>query len=161
MSNVKICVKSQTQTSFIVPAWCLRRSECFSLICIINGKTLHLKVLAKESHHTSLIREITIHRDVFPISCVSFLWKLKDFKAKDTSFFPSFILTPPTQKSRLARIRAAKTGSANAYMQSKRNGLLSNQLQEVRVVCLPKPEILLNHWTPVISVQKKPICIQT
>ncbi|XP_045648728.1 potassium voltage-gated channel subfamily D member 2-like isoform X1 [Ursus americanus] len=33
------------------------------------------------------------------------------------------------KKARLARIRAAKTGSANAYMQSKRNGLLSNQLQ--------------------------------
>ncbi|XP_060051645.1 potassium voltage-gated channel subfamily D member 2 [Erinaceus europaeus] len=32
-------------------------------------------------------------------------------------------------KARLARIRAAKSGSANAYMQSKRNGLLSNQLQ--------------------------------
>ncbi|XP_067420071.1 A-type voltage-gated potassium channel KCND2 isoform X1 [Emydura macquarii macquarii] len=34
------------------------------------------------------------------------------------------------KKARLARIRAAKTGSANAYMQSKRNGLLSNQLQQ-------------------------------
>ncbi|ELW65557.1 Potassium voltage-gated channel subfamily D member 2 [Tupaia chinensis] len=34
-----------------------------------------------------------------------------------------------TTKARLARIRAAKSGSANAYMQSKRNGLLSNQLQ--------------------------------
>ncbi|KAJ8783072.1 hypothetical protein J1605_009680 [Eschrichtius robustus] len=33
------------------------------------------------------------------------------------------------KKARLARIRAAKSGSANAYMQSKRNGLLSNQLQ--------------------------------
>jgi len=33
------------------------------------------------------------------------------------------------KKARLARIRAAKTGSANAYMQSKRNGLLSHQLQ--------------------------------
>ncbi|XP_023559193.1 potassium voltage-gated channel subfamily D member 2 isoform X3 [Octodon degus] len=31
------------------------------------------------------------------------------------------------KKARLARIRAAKSGSANAYMQSKRNGLLSNQ----------------------------------
>uniref|UniRef100_G1NRH2 Uncharacterized protein n=1 Tax=Meleagris gallopavo TaxID=9103 RepID=G1NRH2_MELGA len=34
------------------------------------------------------------------------------------------------KKARLARIRAAKSGSANAYMQSKRNGLLSNQLQQ-------------------------------
>ncbi|XP_022283347.2 potassium voltage-gated channel subfamily D member 2 isoform X8 [Canis lupus familiaris] len=33
------------------------------------------------------------------------------------------------KKARLARIRAAKSGSANAYMQSKRNGLLTNQLQ--------------------------------
>ncbi|KAI6054683.1 potassium voltage-gated channel subfamily D member 2 isoform X1 [Marmota monax] len=33
------------------------------------------------------------------------------------------------KKARLARIRAAKSGSASAYMQSKRNGLLSNQLQ--------------------------------
>nr|XP_025040176.1 potassium voltage-gated channel subfamily D member 2 isoform X2 [Pelodiscus sinensis] len=33
------------------------------------------------------------------------------------------------KKARLARIRAAKSGTANAYMQSKRNGLLSNQLQ--------------------------------
>ncbi|XP_039199902.1 potassium voltage-gated channel subfamily D member 2-like [Crotalus tigris] len=33
------------------------------------------------------------------------------------------------KKARLARIRAAKSGSANAYMQSKRNGFLSNQLQ--------------------------------
>ncbi|CAI5785374.1 potassium voltage-gated channel subfamily D member 2 [Podarcis lilfordi] len=33
-----------------------------------------------------------------------------------------------TQKARLARIHAAKSGTANAYMQSKRNGLLSNQL---------------------------------
>lgn len=42
------------------------------------------------------------------------------------------LLLPLLQKARLARIRAAKSGSANAYMQSKRNGLLSNQLQ-VRV----------------------------
>ncbi|KYO47563.1 hypothetical protein Y1Q_0019676 [Alligator mississippiensis] len=34
------------------------------------------------------------------------------------------------KKARLARIRAAKSGSANAYMQSKRNGLLSKQLQQ-------------------------------
>ncbi|KAF7246518.1 Potassium voltage-gated channel subfamily D member 2 [Varanus komodoensis] len=34
-------------------------------------------------------------------------------------------------KARLARIHAAKSGSANAYMQSKRNGLLSNQLQQL------------------------------
>ncbi|XP_074840203.1 A-type voltage-gated potassium channel KCND2 isoform X2 [Carettochelys insculpta] len=33
------------------------------------------------------------------------------------------------KKARLARIRAAKSGTANAYMQSKRNGLLNNQLQ--------------------------------
>ncbi|XP_038243764.1 potassium voltage-gated channel subfamily D member 2 isoform X2 [Dermochelys coriacea] len=34
------------------------------------------------------------------------------------------------KKARLARIRAAKSGTANAYMQSKRNGLLSNQLHQ-------------------------------
>ncbi|XP_070611549.1 A-type voltage-gated potassium channel KCND2 isoform X1 [Erythrolamprus reginae] len=33
------------------------------------------------------------------------------------------------KKARLARIRAAKSGTANAYMQSKRNGFLSNQVQ--------------------------------
>ncbi|XP_057234191.1 potassium voltage-gated channel subfamily D member 2 [Malurus melanocephalus] len=44
------------------------------------------------------------------------------------------------KKARLARIRAAKSGSANAYMQSKRNGLLSNQLQQVMFVFPPPPE---------------------
>ncbi|XP_024049473.1 potassium voltage-gated channel subfamily D member 2 isoform X4 [Terrapene carolina triunguis] len=34
------------------------------------------------------------------------------------------------KKARLARIRAAKSGTANAYMQSKRNGLLNNQLHQ-------------------------------
>ncbi|XP_073508174.1 A-type voltage-gated potassium channel KCND2 isoform X2 [Phyllobates terribilis] len=33
------------------------------------------------------------------------------------------------KKARLARIRVAKSGSANAYLQSKRNGLLSETLQ--------------------------------
>lgn len=45
------------------------------------------------------------------------------------------------QKARLARIRAAKSGSANAYMQSKRNGLLSNQLQ-----VQPHTLSYLIHW---------------
>ncbi|MBN3313832.1 KCND2 protein, partial [Atractosteus spatula] len=35
------------------------------------------------------------------------------------------------QKARLARIRVAKSGSANAYMQSKRNGLLTDSLEQV------------------------------
>ncbi|XP_030072113.1 A-type voltage-gated potassium channel KCND2 [Microcaecilia unicolor] len=34
------------------------------------------------------------------------------------------------KKARLARIRVAKSGSANAYMQSKRNGLLTEALQQ-------------------------------
>ncbi|GAB0176059.1 potassium voltage-gated channel subfamily D member 2 [Grus japonensis] len=48
------------------------------------------------------------------------------------------------KKARLARIRAAKSGSANAYMQSKRNGLLSNQLQQVMFLYPPPPEKQLN-----------------
>uniref|UniRef100_A0A3Q3CML6 Potassium voltage-gated channel subfamily D member 3 n=1 Tax=Haplochromis burtoni TaxID=8153 RepID=A0A3Q3CML6_HAPBU len=39
-----------------------------------------------------------------------------------------------TQKARLARIRIAKSGSANAFLQSKRNGLL-NELLELTWVC--------------------------
>ncbi|XP_062316609.1 potassium voltage-gated channel subfamily D member 3-like [Osmerus eperlanus] len=35
----------------------------------------------------------------------------------------------PTQKARLARIRIAKTGSSNAYLQTKRNGLFNEQLE--------------------------------
>ncbi|XP_059834296.1 potassium voltage-gated channel subfamily D member 2 isoform X1 [Hypanus sabinus] len=35
------------------------------------------------------------------------------------------------KKARLARIRAAKSGSANAYMQSKHNGLLSESLEQL------------------------------
>ncbi|XP_007903174.1 potassium voltage-gated channel subfamily D member 2 isoform X2 [Callorhinchus milii] len=35
------------------------------------------------------------------------------------------------KKARLARIRVAKSGSANAYMQSKRNGLLSESLEQM------------------------------
>ncbi|XP_067855625.1 potassium voltage-gated channel subfamily D member 2 isoform X2 [Heptranchias perlo] len=35
------------------------------------------------------------------------------------------------KKARLARIRVAKNGSANAYMQSKRNGLLSDSLEQM------------------------------
>ncbi|XP_078273546.1 A-type voltage-gated potassium channel KCND2 [Rhinoraja longicauda] len=35
------------------------------------------------------------------------------------------------KKSRLARIRAAKSGSTNAYMQSKQNGLLSESLEQM------------------------------
>ncbi|KAM9312649.1 A-type voltage-gated potassium channel KCND2 [Gastrophryne carolinensis] len=34
------------------------------------------------------------------------------------------------KKTRLARIRAAKSGSANAFLQSKRNGLLDSNLEE-------------------------------
>lgn len=33
------------------------------------------------------------------------------------------------QKARLARIRVAKTGSSNAYLHSKRNGLLNEALE--------------------------------
>lgn len=36
---------------------------------------------------------------------------------------------PPSQKARLARIRVAKTGSSNAYLHSKRNGLLNEALE--------------------------------
>lgn len=36
---------------------------------------------------------------------------------------------PSPQKARLARIRVAKTGSSNAYLQSKRNGLLNEALE--------------------------------
>lgn len=35
----------------------------------------------------------------------------------------------PSQKARLARIRVAKTGSSNAYLHSKRNGLLNEALE--------------------------------
>ncbi|XP_078075962.1 A-type voltage-gated potassium channel KCND2 isoform X2 [Mustelus asterias] len=35
------------------------------------------------------------------------------------------------KKARLARIRVAKTGSANAFMQSKHNGLLSDSLEQM------------------------------
>ncbi|XP_051886866.1 potassium voltage-gated channel subfamily D member 2 isoform X2 [Pristis pectinata] len=35
------------------------------------------------------------------------------------------------KKARLARIRAAKSGSANAYMQSKHNGLLTDSLEQM------------------------------
>ncbi|XP_060695318.1 potassium voltage-gated channel subfamily D member 2 [Hemiscyllium ocellatum] len=35
------------------------------------------------------------------------------------------------KKARLARIRVAKSGSANAYMQSKHNGLLSDSLEQL------------------------------
>lgn len=38
----------------------------------------------------------------------------------------------PTQKARLARIRIAKMGSSNAYLQSKRNGLF-NELLDLTV----------------------------
>lgn len=34
-----------------------------------------------------------------------------------------------SQKARLARIRVAKTGSSNAYLHSKRNGLLNEALE--------------------------------
>lgn len=34
-----------------------------------------------------------------------------------------------SQKARLARIRVAKTGSSNAYLHSKRNGLLTEALE--------------------------------
>lgn len=40
-------------------------------------------------------------------------------------FFPVY----PSQKARLARIRVAKTGSSNAYLHSKRNGLLNEALE--------------------------------
>lgn len=66
------------------------------------------------------------------------------------------------QKARLARIRAAKSGSANAYMQSKRNGLLSKQLQQVMYLCTPPPEYLLNNSVAVvysICHQEKPISL--
>lgn len=36
---------------------------------------------------------------------------------------------PSSQKARLARIRVAKTGSSNAYLHSKRNGLLNEALE--------------------------------
>ncbi|KFP16441.1 Potassium voltage-gated channel subfamily D member 3, partial [Egretta garzetta] len=36
---------------------------------------------------------------------------------------------PSPQKARLARIRVAKTGSSNAYLHSKRNGLLNEALE--------------------------------
>lgn len=58
----------------------------------------------------------------------------------DTSTTDTLPLCLFTQKARLARIRAAKSGSANAYMQSKRNGLLSNQLQQVMFLYSPPPE---------------------
>lgn len=40
------------------------------------------------------------------------------------------------QKARLARIRVAKTGSSNAYLHSKRNGLLNEALE--LTVCMGK-----------------------
>jgi hypothetical protein len=40
----------------------------------------------------------------------------------------SLIVYQP-QKARLARIRVAKTGSSNAYLHSKRNGLLNEALE--------------------------------
>lgn len=42
------------------------------------------------------------------------------------------------QKARLARIRVAKTGSSNAYLHSKRNGLL-NEALELTVSAKPHP----------------------
>lgn len=43
-----------------------------------------------------------------------------------------------TQKARLARIRIAKSGSANAFLQSKHNGLLNELLElTVRKSCDP------------------------
>lgn len=40
---------------------------------------------------------------------------------------------PPEQKTRLARIHAAKSGGANAYLQYKRNGMLVDAEEEVTV----------------------------
>ncbi|KAJ7329688.1 hypothetical protein JRQ81_015862 [Phrynocephalus forsythii] len=54
------------------------------------------------------------------------------------------------KKARLARIRAAKSGSANAYMQSKRNGLLNNQLQEF---CGEEREALVNKSGSSFEIQ--------
>lgn len=48
------------------------------------------------------------------------------------------------QKARLARIRIAKSGSANAFLQSKRNGLL-NELLELTVSATSDPLNTENH----------------
>lgn len=40
-----------------------------------------------------------------------------------------------SQKARLARIRVAKTGSSNAYLHSKRNGLLTEALELMVGAC--------------------------
>lgn len=68
----------------------------------------------------------------------------------DMSISDTFLFCLFTQKARLARIRAAKSGSANAYMQSKRNGLLSNQLQQVMFSYPPPPEEQRND-SPVVA----------
>lgn len=46
------------------------------------------------------------------------------------------------QKARLARIRISKSSSANAFIQSKRNGVLSELLElTVRETCAPPQPI--------------------
>ncbi|TFK11514.1 zinc finger Ran-binding domain-containing protein 2 [Platysternon megacephalum] len=52
------------------------------------------------------------------------------------------------KKARLARIRAAKSGTANAYMQSKRNGLLSNQLHQGLSYVVDDPILSISCSTP-------------
>lgn len=44
-------------------------------------------------------------------------------------YLTAFLVVYPPQKARLARIRVAKTGSSNAYLHSKRNGLLNEALE--------------------------------
>lgn len=44
-------------------------------------------------------------------------------------YLTAFLIVCPSQKARLARIRVAKTGSSNAYLHSKRNGLLNEALE--------------------------------
>lgn len=50
-----------------------------------------------------------------------------------------------TQKARLARIRISKSSSANAFIQSKRNGLL-NELLELTVRKTSDPLNTKNRW---------------
>lgn len=52
-----------------------------------------------------------------------------------------------TQKARLARIRISKSSSTNAFIQSKRNGLL-NELLELTVRKTSDPLNTKNHWQP-------------
>lgn len=96
-------------------------------------ETLHLESQLKEA--LWWLESLGIQEKSFQLAVLPFFENnMRAIKASDTSF--SFLPHPtPPQKARLARIRAAKSGSANAYMHSKRNGFLSNQLQVTSNLC--------------------------